>query len=144
MYKPLFITLFSLITLSQSVFAANVDVITDPNARDVAYSRVFIEVIDRGTELVAGRVYIYHDPLAFIPGQPGRFDQIFINQLNGTQFCRTLGHAARNTEGDGGSITCGEDESAFADFNFNTQAWESRATGSANRCFPLYKTIQCQ
>ena len=130
------------LVLSSVASAADVSVITNPNASGVRYSKVQIEFTDSGSSLRPNGIYVYHNPQ--VEYRPGRYDQFFVNQLNGTTFCRTLGHAARNTEGDGGSITCGEDESSYANFNYSTQSWEQDSTGSANRCYPLYKTIQCR
>ena len=72
--------------------------------------------------------------------QYGRLDYIFINATNGTQFCKEEGY--RNATG--GSILCGEDESSYTDFDWYAQAWKSKATGSKNQCYPLYRTITCQ
>jgi hypothetical protein len=132
----------ALITTSASALAANVNVVTNPYVTDVKYSKVFIDVRDSGSTLTAGGVYIYHTPMA--KNQYGQFKEIFISSTNGTQFCRTLGHRARNTSGDGGDISCGEDESSFTEYDFYARRWISKSTGSANQCYPLYKTIECK
>jgi len=142
MKKRTFLTFLSLSAAATTVHAANVSVQTNPNQVTVSYSKVFIDIRDAGTSLRAGGVYIYHAPKAKLPN--GQLDSILISSLNGTEFCRALGHAARNTEGDGGEIACGEDESKYAAYNFYTRRWESEGTGSANRCYPLYKTIECK
>lgn len=139
--KALFVSAAALSSISIAQ-AANVAVTTNPNQTAVSYSKVFIDVRDAGSYLRQGGVYIYHAPKAKLAN--GQFDQIFINSLNGTQFCRALGHRARNTEGDGGSITCGEDESSYANYNFYSGRWETQSTGGANQCYPLYKTIECK
>ncbi len=132
----------SLLLSAISAHAANVNVATNPFVTDVKYSKVFIDVRDSGNTLTAGGVYIYHAPMA--KTQFGTFKEIFVDATNGTQFCRTLGHQARNTSGDGGEITCGEDESSFARYDFYGRQWVTQSTGSANQCYPLYKTIECK
>ena len=122
--------------------AANVSIVTNPSQTTVSYSKVFVDVRDAGSYLQAGGIYIYHAPKAKLPN--GQFDEILINATNGTQYCRSLGHSARNTEGDGGSIACGEDESSYANYNFFSGRWESEGTGGSNQCYPLYKTIECK
>ena len=136
---PLIIT--SLLTLT-TANAANVSVETNPYAANVKYDKVFIEVSDAGSYLTAAGTYIYHNPQA--KNQYGYYKNIFINYTSGTQYCRALGHTARNTEGNGGQIMCGEDESSYVEYNFSNGRWESRSTGSANQCYPLYQTIECK
>jgi len=135
----------SVIFLSSLPFfanAANVSVDTNPNQTTVSFSKVLVDVRDAGTYLRASGIYIYHAPKAKLSN--GSLRSIHVSSLNGYQFCRAMGHRARNTEGDGGEITCGEDESSYAGYNFYTSRWESESTGSANRCYPLYKSIECK
>lgn len=127
---------------STAAQAANVTVSTNPNVTNLKYTEVFVQVKDTGSTLTAGGTYIYHQPMA--KNQFGQFKEIFISAINGTQFCRAMGHRARNTSGDGGEIACGEDESSFAEYDFYGRRWVSRASGSANQCYPLYKTIECK
>ncbi len=134
--------LIGLVTLTGTVKAANVNVTTNPFVSEVRYSKVFVEVRDSGSTLTAGGTYIYHAPMA--KNQYGGWRQIFVSSTNGTQFCRALGHRARNTSGDGGEITCGEDESSYVEYDFYARRWVSKSTGSANQCYPLYKTIECK
>jgi len=139
--KSLFIGA-SLLALSVSAQAANVNVTTNPNVVGVSYSKVFVEVIDAGSYLRAGTTYIYHNPKAVT--QYGASKQILVSATSGTNFCRAMGHSARNTSGDGGEIECGEDESSYAEYDWYQSRWVSRSTGSANQCYPLYKTIECK
>jgi len=74
------------------------------------------------------------------PNQYGRLDYIFIEAKNGTQFCKEEGY--RNATG--GSIYCGEDESTYVEFDWYSQSWKSKSTGSKNQCYPLYRSITCQ
>jgi len=140
MKKLILISLLSF--FSASAIAVNVSVQTNPNPLNVKHDKVFIDVRDAGSYLRAGGVYIYHNPQARYAN--GRYDQIFVSSTNGTAFCRAMGHRARNTSGDGGSITCGEDESSYAEYNFSTRRWVSKNTGGSNQCYPLYKTIECK
>ncbi len=134
--------LIATLLFAGTTHAANVSVTTNPNVSNVKYTEVFIQVKDTGSTLTAGGTYIYHRPMA--RNQFGQFKEIFINASNGTQFCRALGHRARNTSGDGGEITCGEDESSFVGYDSFSRRWVSQSTGGANQCYPLYKTIECK
>ena len=136
------LVLCSAVCASQHASAANLNVQTNPLTSSVKYSEVFIGARDTGSSLSATGAYIYHAPQARLSN--GTYRDIFVNATNGSQFCRALGHAARNTEGDGGSITCGEDESAYANYNFFGGRWDSTGTGGSNQCYPLYKTIVCK
>jgi len=122
--------------------AANVNVTTNPFVTSVRYDEVLVGLRDSGSRLSTTGVYTYSAPQARLTN--GSYRSIFINATNGTQFCRALGHSARNTDGDGGKITCGEDESSFANYNFSSRRWESQSSGGANQCYPLYETIECR
>ncbi len=132
----------ALLASTVSTHAANVNVTTNPNVVGVSYTKVFVEVKDAGSYLTPGGTYIYHTPMAVT--QYGTSKEIFVSSTNGTAFCRALGHSARNTSGDGGEITCGEDESSFAEYDWYGSRWVTKSTGSANQCYPLYKTFECK
>ncbi|MCW8875576.1 MAG: hypothetical protein OQJ89_06025 [Kangiellaceae bacterium] len=72
--------------------------------------------------------------------QYGQVDYIFINATNGTQFCKEQGYYNATA----GSILCGEDESSYTNFDWYSQSWKAKSTGSKNQCYPLYRTITCK
>ena len=72
--------------------------------------------------------------------QYGQLDYIFINATNGTQFCKEEGYYNAT----GGSILCGEDESSYTNFDWYSQSWKSKSTGSKNQCYPMYRSITCR
>lgn len=72
----------------------------------------------------------------------GQSSYIFLTQDNGAQFCKE----ARSNINDrmvSAEMLCGEDESAYIEFNRNTLQWRLKMTGSKNQCYPLYKEITC-
>jgi hypothetical protein len=72
---------------------------------------------------------------------PQRLNEyIFITATNGDKFCEEEGYG----EMSGGTILCGEDEASYADYNWYSQRWEMKATGSKNQCYPLLRSIYCR
>lgn len=72
----------------------------------------------------------------------GQQAAIFLTTDNGTQYCKE----ARGVSSDrmvAAEMFCGEDESAYIEFNSSTQLWQLKSTGSKNQCYPLFKEITC-
>lgn len=72
----------------------------------------------------------------------GQEAAIFLTTENGAQFCKE----ARGVNSDrmvAAEMVCGEDESAYIEFNRSTLQWRLKATGSKNQCYPLFKEITC-
>lgn len=72
----------------------------------------------------------------------GQEAAIFLTTENGAQFCKE----ARGVNSDrmvSAEMVCGEDESAYIEFNRSTLQWRLKATGSKNQCYPLFKEITC-
>ena len=69
----------------------------------------------------------------------GSEESFFVNATNGEYFCEGFGFNSMS----GGTIQCGEDESAYANYNWYNKVWEYEDTGSKNQCYPLFKTITC-
>jgi len=69
----------------------------------------------------------------------GSSSAFFVNATNGEYFCEGFGFEQMTS----GTIKCGEDESSYANFNWNDKAWEYEDTGSKNQCYPLFASITC-
>lgn len=69
----------------------------------------------------------------------GYQNQIWNGAFNAYGFCQSKGFA------DAVEYTseCGEDESTYLDYKGNGR-WESRDSGSANRCYPILETVTCR
>lgn len=113
----------SSLALASSVVAQNIDT-KDEKARKIE------------TQAAVAKTFYYPKR----PNQYGQLDYIFIEAKNGTQFCKEEGY--RNATG--GSIYCGEDESTYVEFDWYSQTWKSKSTGSKNQCYPLYRSITCK
>ena len=82
----------------------------------------------------------YHYPKS--TNQYGQKDYFFVNATNGTQFCKEKkGSQSRIVDGE---MFCGEDESSYNEYNWSTQTWNSKSTGSKNQCYPIFKKVVCQ
>ena len=82
----------------------------------------------------------YHYPKS--TNQYNQQDYIFVNATNGTQFCKEKkGSQSRIIDGE---MFCGEDESSYNEFDWSSQSWYSKSTGSKNQCYPIFKEITCQ
>ncbi|AOT11034.1 hypothetical protein [Pseudoalteromonas luteoviolacea] len=86
----------------------------------------------------ASSVVTYYGPRVWVNG---RLQQFFVGPTNGNQFCEERGH---NQEVSGSTITCGEDESSYANYDWYGKSWVYKSTGSKNQCYQLYATIKCQ
>ena len=71
--------------------------------------------------------------------QYGTLKLIFIDYRNGEEFCEEEGYS----HAIGGTVYCGEDESSYVSFDWGTQSWRSKSTGSANGCWPMWASITC-
>lgn len=56
------------------------------------------------------------------------------------QYCKLLGYERAMSWN---ANTCGEDESYYHRYNPTTNLWESRRSGSTNRCYSLLSNINC-
>ena len=71
--------------------------------------------------------------------QYGNSDLFFLNTTNGNQFCKEMGYRSMTS----GSLTCGEDESEYNNYDWYQQRWVSKSTGSKNQCYALFQQITC-
>ncbi|WP_440903630.1 hypothetical protein ACMZOO_12345 [Catenovulum sp. SX2] len=80
---------------------------------------------------------VYYNPTA--QNQYG-FNIIMLNTINGEQFCNEQG---RSTQVSGGKVGCHEDESEYSNFDWSSQQWKEKSTGSSNQCYVYYASIKC-
>lgn len=74
--------------------------------------------------------------------QYGQLKYIFVSATNGSGFCEEKkGYPSRIIAGE---MFCGEDESSYNEFDWNTKTWISKSTGSKNQCYPIFKQITCK
>jgi hypothetical protein len=101
---------------------------------------VLLATFASSAAMAAGQVtYKYPTKQDALNGQQAA---IFLTQDNGAQFCKE----ARGVQGDrmvAAEMVCGEDESAYIEFNRSTLQWRLKSTGSKNQCYPLFKEITC-
>ncbi|MFC3031704.1 hypothetical protein ACFOEE_04125 [Pseudoalteromonas fenneropenaei] len=107
------------------------------NKDAVAFDRAEMAVVEQQGVLATTAV-TYYGPKVWVNGVLRPF---FVNPTNGNQFCEERGH---NQEISGSTITCGEDESGYANYDWYGKAWVYQSTGSKNQCYQLYATIKCQ
>lgn len=100
------------------------------------FDKAVVEVA--GDNSARASAVTYYGPKVWVNG---RLEAFWLNYINGTEFCRARGHSDQVS---GGTILCGEDEDAFAEFNWYSKTWGMKSSGSANQCYPLYATIKCQ
>lgn len=67
----------------------------------------------------------------------GRGRQIWRSQNNGIQYCNEQGYTRYWT----GGKACGERGRRFVDFRDNR--WQSRSSGSTDKCYDIFSTISC-
>ncbi|WP_405630273.1 hypothetical protein [Pseudoalteromonas sp. Ld20] len=80
---------------------------------------------------------IYNNPTVRVNNS---YRNMFVGSLTGNQFCKERGHKQEVT---GSTIKCGEDESAYANYDWYDSQWVLKSTGSKNQCYPLYASIKC-
>lgn len=71
----------------------------------------------------------------------GYTKSIFVTATNGSQFCKEI--KGGNSRMVNAEMKCGEDESSYVEFDWGTQQWKSKSTGSKNQCYPLFEKITC-
>jgi len=103
----------------------------------VTFEKAEVELANAQGKLATKSV-VYYGPQVWVNG---RLKKFFVNATNGDQFCEDRGHSR---EVNGSTITCGEDESSYGNYNWSGRYWTYQSTGSANKCYPLYATIKCQ
>ncbi|MBB1387329.1 hypothetical protein H5119_17625 [Pseudoalteromonas sp. SG45-5] len=138
--KTLTFALLALSLASLNVFAdttLSASTMTLKENEKVSFKRAEINMEEQQGVLVKTAT-TYYSPKVWING---RLEQFFVGSTNGNQFCEERGH---NQEISGSTITCGEDESAYGDFDWYNQSWGMKSTGSKNQCYQLYATIKCQ
>ncbi|MBB1365217.1 hypothetical protein H5154_02245 [Pseudoalteromonas sp. SR44-5] len=138
--KTLTFALLALSSASLNVFADTTLSASTMELKEnekVSFERAEINMEERQGILV-NTATTYYSPKVWINGH---LEQFFVGSTNGNQFCEERGH---NQEISGSTITCGEDESAYGDFDWYNQSWDMKSTGSKNQCYQLYATIKCQ
>ncbi|TMO75041.1 hypothetical protein CWC17_06960 [Pseudoalteromonas sp. S3785] len=138
--KTLTFALLALSSTSINVFAnstISANEMTLNKDGQVTFTRAEVGIEERQGVLV-NTATTYYSPKVWINGNLKPF---FVGSTNGNQFCEERGH---NQEISGSTITCGEDESAYGNFDWYNQLWTVKSTGSKNQCYQLYATIKCQ
>ncbi|ESP94151.1 hypothetical protein [Pseudoalteromonas luteoviolacea] len=119
------------------VAAANTVELESAENSNVAFEKAEV-TIAASQGVFASGVVTYYSPRVWVNG---RLQQFFVGPTNGNQFCEERGH---NQEVSGSTITCGEDESSYANYDWYGKSWTYKSTGSKNQCYQLYATIKCQ
>ncbi|WP_151174209.1 hypothetical protein [Pseudoalteromonas ruthenica] len=108
-----------------------------PDQEQVSFTRAEVNMLNKQGSLAASTV-TYYGPKVWVNG---RLESFFVGSTNGNTFCEARGH---NQEVSGSTVTYGEDESSYADYDWYGSAWIKKSTGSKNQCYPLYATIKCR
>ncbi|ATG80031.1 MULTISPECIES: hypothetical protein [Pseudoalteromonas] len=138
--KTFTLALLTLSSVSLNVFAdtrLSASTITLKDNEKVSFERAEINM-EQQQGILVNTATTYYAPQVWING---RLELFFVGSTNGNQFCEERGH---NQEISGSTITCGEDESAYGDFDWYNQSWGMKSTGSKNQCYQLYATIKCK